>query len=481
MRGVTSDSRDAYWARSAVEVVSLLQSGEITPNELLDSLEDRVSEVDRHVNALPTLCFDRARRAARSCSRMDKRRGPLWGLPVAIKDSVPVAAVRTTYGSRAFAEHVPERSAGLVELIEARGGIVYAKSNTPEFEAGANTFNEVFGATRNPWDVRLSAGGSSGGAAVAVATGMAWLAQGTDFACSLRNPASFNGVVGLRPGPGVVPQGSNGVPFQTLSVAGPIARSVADCGLFLDAMAGHSSQDPLSFDGSGRRYTEAAATPRCPARIAFSADLGITAVEDGVVSICRSAVAALGGEGIDVIETHPDMREAHWAFRTLRALQFATAWAHVLDDHRNELKPEVVWNIEEGLALTAEDIVAAERARAAICARVVEFLAEYEFLLLPTAIVPPFPLEQRYVDRCAGLKFDNYLEWMAIAYAISLTACPAISVPCGLTEEGVPVGLQIIARPRAERALLSFAAFVEEMFGVYLSLPIDPRPIGGDD
>lgn len=462
------------WTRSACAVVELLRRREISPLEALDSLEARINAVDDKVNALPTLCFDRARKAA--AARPDTSTDILCGLPVAIKDSAPVAGVRSTWGARVFADHVPDRSDAVVTTIEAHGGLVYAKSNTPEFEAGANTFNEVFGATRNPWNTDWSAGGSSGGAAVAVATGMAWLAQGADFACSLRNPAAFCGVVGLRPGIGRVPQGPNGVPFQTLTVQGPIARTVADCGLFLDAMCGAASCDPFATaPADAGQFRTAAARPERPARIAFSADLGITPVAASVRKVLDDAVAKLERAGVTPAPVSPDLGAAHGAFRTLRALQFATAWGHLLPAERERIKPDVIWNIEEGQALSAEAIIRAERDRAILRTRVLDVLARHDFLLVPTSIVPPYPLTQRYVAECEGVTFDNYLEWLAIAYVITLTGCPAISVPAGFTPEGQPVGLQIVAAPGREADLLSAAAFVEDLLGAGLQQPMDPR------
>lgn len=465
----------ALWARPATEVVGLLRRREVSPDELMDALEARVGAVDPVVNALPTLCFDRARRAAKARGGMLPAEDVLCGLPVPIKDSIPVAGVRTTFGSRAFADHVPERSDAVVEALECRGALVFAKSNTPEFEAGANTFNEVFGATRNPWNIAWSAGGSSGGAAVAVATGMAWAAQGTDFACSLRNPASFSGVVGLRPSPGVVPMGPNLVPFQTLSVAGPIARTVGDCGLFLDAMATGRVERPCMARPPGRdTYAAAAARPACPERVACSADLGITPVDPAVRAVFARSMGALSRNGISPVEVAPDVGEAHQSFRALRALQFATAWGHLLPAHRDRLKPDVVWNIEEGQKLSGEAIIRADRARAEIRARVLAVLDEHDFLILPTSIVAPYAIDERYVASCDGTAFADYLQWMAIAYVISLTGCPAISVPAGFTDAGQPVGLQIVGKPYAEADLLSFAAAAEGIWGAALSRPITP-------
>lgn len=467
------------WQLDAVKVVELLKSRQLSPGEVLTALEKRVSAVDPLVNALPTLCFERAYERAKSLEKTSSdAKSTLAGLPVAIKDSVPVEDVLTTYGSLVFKDNVPTYSDAVVHKIESRSGLVYAKSNTPEFEAGANTFNEVFGSTRNPWDLSRSAGGSSGGSAVAVATGMAWVAQGTDFACSLRNPAGFNNVVGLRPSIGVVPQGPNNVPFQTLSVSGPIARSVADCGLFLDAMAGADPIDPFSFDSIAGCYLKSAQSPTRPKRIGFSMNMDLVPVDTAVREIVTKAIEKIAKTGVEVVEAHPDMSGAHEAFRTLRALQFATAWGGLLSDHREILKPEVVWNIEEGFKLNAEIIAKAEQKRMRIRRRLLSFFENHEALILPTSIVPPYPLDQRYVSSCDGIEFSNYLEWMATSYAITLTGCPSISIPAGFTQKGLPVGMQIVMPPKSDAKLLSVAAFFEADLGLRLKRPIDP--VGSD-
>jgi len=250
----------------------------------------------------------------------------------------------------------------VVERIEGSGGIAYAKSNTPEFGAGGHTFKAVFGATLNPWDTRLSAAGSSGGAAVALATGMAWLAQGSDMGASLRNPASFNGVVGLRPSPGRVPPGPSENPYATLAVEGPMARDVDDAALFLDALSGFDPRDPLSLEAPATPFATAARRER-PGRVAFSANLGITPIDPEIANICRRAALRFETSGVIVEEAHPDLREAHDVFRTLRAHDFAVGMEGLLRDHRDALKPDVVWNIEKGLALTGADLRRVETAR----------------------------------------------------------------------------------------------------------------------
>ncbi|PSH70142.1 amidase [Phyllobacterium brassicacearum] len=459
----------------AYEVVDLLNRGTVSPFDCLEALEARITAVDGAVNALPTLCFDRARDQARRLMQLPLgNRGRLAGLPVPIKDLTDVAGVRTTYGSTIFAEYIPETSDILVETIEAEGGVIYAKSNTPEFGAGGNTFNEVFGATLNPWNTRLSAAGSSGGAAVALATGTAWVAQGSDLGGSLRNPASFCGVVGLRPSPGRVASNPGAKIDRLLGVKGPMGRSVEDTALLLDAMTGESPADPVSLPRS-EGFLAAARSGWRPARVAFSADLGITPVDPEVASICRTAAARFSEMGVVVEEAHPDLSKAHDTFQVMRGVAFATSYAGLLERHRDKMKPEVVWNIEKGLSYSIADLVRAENDRAAMLRQMNLFFDSYDLLLCPATIVAAYPVGERYVKECAGHTFTNYVEWLAIAYAITLTTSPALSLPCGFTNDGRPVGLQIVGRPRSDGRVLAGARALELILNLRSVTPIDPR------
>jgi amidase len=460
-------------AKTAVDLRGLLQSGEVTPADLLDALEARIAQVDGAVNALPTLCFDRARARA-----TDAARGPLHGLPVAVKDLNAVAGVRTTQGSPIFADHVPEASDHVVERMEASGGIVYAKSNTPEFGAGAQTFNAVFGATRNPWNTALTPAGSSGGAAVALKTGMAWLAHGSDLGGSLRNPASFCGVVGLRPSIGRVPGGPVADPWASLWAQGPMARNVADLALFLDALSGGDGREALSLPAPATPYLAAAQAPQLPRRVAFSPDLGgLTPVDPQVARQCAQAARRLEGLGVIVEEASPDFSGAHECFQTLRALDFVTAHGEKLGVHDALMKPDVIWNIRKGLELTGEQIARALRMRGTIMARARAFFDTYDLLLCPATIVAAYPVEQAYVTECAGVTFETYIDWLAVAYAITLTGHPALSLPCGFTDAGLPVGLQMVGRWQDEAGLLSHAAALEAELALD-ARPIDPRGPG---
>jgi amidase len=462
---------------TACEVVDQLNAGEVTPLDLLDALEARIAEVDGQVNALPTLCFDRARSHAKKLMEKPARqRGLLAGLPVPIKDLTNVAGVLTTQGSPIYKDTIPPRSDILVEQLEQNGAVIYAKSNTPEFGAGANTFNEVFGPTRNPWDLSRSAAGSSGGAAAALATGTAWLAHGSDMGGSLRNPASFCGVVGMRPSIGRVAHTPVAKIDRNLGVQGPMARNVEDLALLLDAMSGEHPADPLSLPALPVSFRSAARSGSKPKRVAYSRDLGITPVDPEVAAITEKAARRFAEAGAIVEEAHPDLREAHECFHVLRAFDFAVSKAALLRDKRDLLKPEVIWNIEQGLKLTVDDLTRAEAQRVAMTARTLEFFKTYDLLLTPATIVAPFPLENRYVAECAGKKFDNYVEWLGIVYAITLVCCPALSLPCGFTASGLPVGLQMVGPPRGEAQLLAGAKTLEDILGLRGTTPIDPRP-----
>lgn len=471
---------DQLMRLSAVDAATALTRGDVSPVEMVDAAAARIAAVDGAVNALPTLCLDRARDHAKRIMAGNgrPRGGHAWlgGLPLAIKDLNEVAGVRTTFGSPIFADNVPDASDATTETLEARGGIVIAKSNTPEFGAGAQTFNEVFGVTRNPWNTGMTCGGSSGGAAVALATGMVWLAQGSDLGGSLRTPASFCSVVGLRPSPGTVPHGPGTLPFDDLSVDGPMGRTVADVALMLDAMAGPHPADPLSRPLPATPYLKAAQSVRAPKRVAFTPDLGLWPVDPEVRRLTEAAARRMQDLGTAVEEATPDLSGAAETFQVLRAVGFAAKLAPLIDRHRDRLKPDVVWNIERGLALTGEQVGRALARRGELFHRMRAFFQRYDLLLCPTAIVPPFPVEQRYVDHVGDHRFDNYIDWIGITYALTLTSCPVLSLPCGFTASGLPVGLQVIGPPRGEAALLSAAAALEEVLGLADLTPIDPRP-----
>ena len=463
---------------TATQAVARLHAGEVTPLELVAASLARIDEVDGTVNALPTVVADRARAHAQrlvadSGSSID--RPLLGGLPLAIKDLTDVAGVRTTRGSTLFTDRVPATSDIVVQRVERNGGIVVAKSNTPEFGNGANTVNEVFGTTRNPWDTSRSPGGSSGGAAVALKTGQVWLAQGTDVGGSLRTPASFNGVVGLRPSPGRVAQGPGANPFDDAGVSGPMARTVGDVALFLDAMVGRDPRDPTSLAAPGRSYSAVVAAAVPPARVAFTPDLGgYTTVDPEVAAICRAAAARLAGLGTLVEETAPDVSGLHAAYHLLRG-RLQADFGHGLGQRLAETNDDVQWNVRYGQALSGAELARGRRLRGELHARWLEFLADWDLLAMPAAIVPPPPVEVLALDEYGGMAFETYIDWVKVTFLATTVASPALVVPVGFTSTGLPVGLQLVGPPQREDVVLAAGAVLEAELALDLR-PIDPRP-----
>ncbi len=475
-----TDELHKLTARKAVE---LLRKREVSPLELVDAAIARIEATDGALNALPTRCLDRARDRATRITKdnADRESRPTWlgGLPIAVKDLNDVAGVRTTYGSPLFADHVPDRSDVMVETLEANGAIVIGKANTPEFGHGANTFNQVFGETRNPWNTAMTCGGSSGGSAVAVAAGQVWLATGSDLGCSLRTPAAFCSIVGLRPSPGRVARAPTRLPFDTLWVQGPMARSVGDAALMLDAMAGENPADPLSIAAPSRPFVNAVDNPRSPTRVAYSPDLGgLVPVARDVADICAQAAERLQQLGWTVDEACPDLHDARDIFHVLRANQFVGDLAEIIERHRDKVRPEVVWNLEQGEARKVSDLAAAERARGRLYQRATEFFQTYDLLITPATIVAPFDVKIRAIDKVDGHTFENYFDWYTIAYAITATSLPALALPCGFTSTGLPIGLQVVGPPRGEAFLLGASGLMENLYGIAGRLPIDPRSPG---
>ena len=459
---------------SAVDVVAMLKKRDISPLDLLEAVEQRIDAVDGATNALPTLCFDRARKSVTETDAAKLQQTPLAGMPVAIKDLSDVAGVRTTRGSMIYADHIPKESDIMVEHIESQGGVIYAKSNTPEFGTGGNTYNKVLGTTRNPWNQEMSVAGSSGGAAAALATGTAWLAQGSDMGGSLRNPASFCGVVGLRPSFGRVAATPGGLPFDTLSTNGPMARNVGDLALFFDAMIGHNPLDPMSLPAPVRSFSAAVREADLPEKVAFSLGLGITPVDPEVARVITNAVEQLERSGVVVEEASPDFRDVHQIFHVLRAFSYASGYGDLLGEHGGVLNQDVVWNTRQGLELGVQDLIDAEARRSALIARVSQFFQEYDLILCPATIVPPYSLENRFVESCDGHQFDSYFQWLSIAYSFTTAACPAMCIPCGFTSTGLPVGLQIAAANKNEAAIFSAAGAFESILGMDKITPINP-------
>lgn len=453
---------------TATEAVALLRAGRVSPLELIDAAAARIEAVDGAINALPIRFLDAAREDARRFKTEDADRdrpGWLGGLPMAIKDYNDVRGQKTTCGSPIYATNVAAEDDLTVATMRASGAIPIAKSNVPEF-AGANTFNPLWGATRNPWNLDMTAGGSSGGAAAALASRQVWLANGSCLGGSLRIPASFCGIVGLRPSPGVVPRGAGLPSFDTLWVDGPLGRTVADVALLLDAQAASSPRDPLSRPPPASSFATMQDRRRPPRRVGFSADLGLASVDPEVAAICRAAALRFAEAGAIVDEECPDFGDAIETFQTQRAILIAAVRGDLLDSDRHRLGAHIVWNIEKGRALTAEQVIRAERDRPALFHRVANFFERHDVLALPTVAVPPFPVSQPYPTEIGGEALASYIDWMFLTFVITLTGCPAISIPCGFTSAGLPVGLQLVGRPQGDGALLGQARVLEDILGV---------------
>lgn len=465
-------------ALSAVEAVRLLRRGEITPLDLIDAAEARTRAVDGAINALPIHCFDQARDAAASLNPLTARREAGWlaGLPIAVKDLSDVEGVRTTMGgSPIFKDRIATSSSYEVRNLLANGALPVAKATSPEFGFNATTYSQLFGYTRNPWNTALSTAGSSGGSAAALATGEVWLATGSDLGASIRAPAAFCGVVGLRPGPGLVPRGPATYSSTLLPVNGPMARSVADVALMLDAMVGHQPGDPLSFPPAVPSYQTDLDQDPARLRVGVSTDLGITRCDGEIAGLIRNAGRIFEGMGADVDEGCPDFAGAIEIFHTIRGTGHIAGMGKLIESHRELLTPEILWSVETARKHDADAIATAERERSALYARVAAFFETYDLLICPSTVVPPFPVEWTTVREHEGHVFERYIDWIAITFAITLTGCPAISVPCGFTAEGLPVGVQIVGRPRGEHALLQAAAAFERAAALGRLTPIDPR------
>jgi amidase len=455
----------------ARKLARLLRTRKLSAAELMKAYIAQVERVNPAVNAIVTF---RPEEALAEAKKLDARRarartagsfGPLAGLPIAYKDMIVTRGIRTTFGSPIYADNVPTEDHVIVERLKAAGAITLGKTNTPEFAAGSQTFNPIFGATRNPYDLSKTCGGSSGGAAVAVACGMLPFADGSDLGGSLRNPGNFNNVVGLRTTPGRVPVYPTNDAWATLSVLGPIARSADDAALLLSAMAGPDIRAPLSISEGGERFAKPLARDFKGVRVAWSKDLGGLPMDPRVTKVLESRRKVFAALGCAVEEAHPDLSGADEVFHVLRALSFAQRYGPLMKQHRAKMKETVVWNVEEGLKLDPARIGAALTLRSDLYRRMREFMDRYDFLLLPVNQVPPFPVDQPYVTQIAGVALGNYIDWMKSAYYITVTSHPAISVPAGFTDDDtpLPVGLQIVGHYRDDLGVLQLAhAFEQE-------------------
>ena len=458
--------------KTARDIVKLLQTKAISPQELLDIVFARTAEVEPHINAIPTLCPERARVAASGLADDTM----LAGLPIAVKDLTVVAGVRTTFGTRGYADFVPDQTDPLIERLEERGAIVIGKSNTPEMGAGGNTFNDVFGATRNPWNTAMNAGGSSGGAAAALATGEVWLAHGSDLGGSLRTPAAYCGVVGLRPSPGRAGGGSVDNVFGIEGVQGPMARNVRDCALFLDAMSGFDPRQPISLEPPASPFLAATETGLKPSKIAYSPHHdGVGEVEPEIDQILRAALTKLE-PSVAIEEACPHLPDLDRIYTILRAVAWAAGAGRQPEHIQQHFKAALKENIALATSYSIDDIVDAITGRSVIYHAMCHFLGEFDLLASPVVGLEPGPVEIEYPQSVNGVATRNYLDWLRYSFLATTAGLPALSLPVGFTKSGMPVGIQLIGPARGEAKLLAMAAYIEDRLGIAGQVPINPRP-----
>ena len=449
----------------AAELARLIAGREVSAVEVMRAHLARIAKVNPRLNAIVTLLPEEelladAEKADRAVAAGGPL-GPLHGLPVAHKDLTLTRGIRTTFGSPIFADFVPDEDALIVERLRAAGAITIGKTNTPEFGAGSQTFNQVFGPTRNPWDESRTCGGSSGGAAAALAAGMVPIADGSDYGGSLRNPASFCGVVGLRPSPGRVPVWPDATPWFPVPVQGPMARNASDVALMLSAIAGPDPRALLSLPEPGEVFRRRLGRDFRGVRVAWSADLAGIPFDPAVPAALAPARRVLETLGCEIEDAQPDFEGAALAFDRWRAWFFELNWGPLLDRHRKAMKETVIWNIEQGRALGAPALAEATRCWTALLGRMRDFFDRYQFLVLPVSQVPPFDVSVEYPTEIAGVPMRSYTQWMASCAWVSLLGSPAISIPAGSTPEGLPVGLQIVGPPKDDFGVLQLANAIE--------------------
>ncbi len=462
--------------QSAKKLARLIRTRKVSAVEVMKAHIAQIERVNPKVNAIVTFLPEAALKEAKKVdAKLAKggEVGPLAGLPIAYKDMIATKGIRTTFGSPIYKDNVPDADHLLVERLKAAGAITIGKTNTPEFAAGSQTFNKVFGATPNPYDLTKTCGGSSGGAAVAVACGMLPFADGSDLGASLRNPGNFCNVVGFRPTPGRTTYYPTSDAWATLSVIGPIARSVEDTAFFFSAMAGPDLRSPISIVEPGTVFAKPLKRNFKKVRIAWSKTLGGLPVDHRITAVLEKQRKVFESLGCIVEEAEPDLSGSDEAFHVLRAVGFVQKYGPLLEKQRSQLKDTVVWNIEEGMKLDGPRIARAQALRSDVYRRMREFMDRYEFLLLPVNQVVPFPITQAYVDEINGVKLANYIDWMKTCYYITVTSHPAISVPAGFTEDSpaLPVGLQIVGRFRDDFGVLQLAHAFEERTQVALQRP----------
>ncbi len=452
----------------AVEARRLIGEGTLSPVELLDSCIARVEAVDPAVNAMVATCYPRARSEAKAAEHAVARGetlGPLHGLPLGVKDLNLTAGLRTTFGSLIYQDYIPDRDEGMIAALRGAGAIVIGKTNTPEFGAGANTVNKVYGATRNPFDRALTCAGSSGGSAVALATGMTPLCTGSDTGGSLRTPAAFCGVTSIRTTPGVVASDTRAVGLTTFGVQGPMARNIPDAALMLSAMAGFGALDPLSAPVDGSAFANVAEADLATLRVAVSGDLGFAQIDQSIRKTFRARTAKFRSLFKECTEEAPNLQGASEVFWILRGVTFLANHQERYEKHRDLLGENVRGNIEDAAKMTAREIGWANAEQTRLYRGFQRFFDDADLLICPAAAVPPFPVEQLYCAEIDGVKLPNYISWLDITSAITLTGHPVAVIPCGRDPAGTPFGLQIIGpRRHSDAAVIAAAAALESAF-----------------
>ncbi|MEE4605250.1 MAG: amidase [Desulfobacteraceae bacterium] len=460
---------------TATEMVQQIRDKQLSCREVMAAHLNQIERVNPIVNAIVTRipaeqALARAD-AADEALAQGKAIGPLHGLPIAHKDLVPTKDMRTTFGSPIYKDFVPDHDGLIVERLKKAGAITIGKTNTPEFGAGSQTFNQVFGETLNPYDTTKTCGGSSGGAAVSLACGMLPLADGSDTGGSLRNPGNFCNIVGFRTSPGRVPIWPNPVAWYPISVQGPMARTVQDAALMLSAIAGPDPRSPIAIAEPGSVFSGSLERDFKGVKIAWSKNLGDLPVDPRVTQVLENQQCVLHDLGCIVEAGQPDFSGADDIFKVWRAWRFELRYTELLKDHRKLIKDTVVWNTEQGQKLTGPQLGRAEVRRTELYHRVREFMENYEFLICPVNQVPPFDIKQPYVEEIDGVKMETYIDWMKSCYYITVTGLPAISVPCGFTPEGLPVGMQIVGRHNADFSVLQLAHAFEKATGFWKQHP----------
>jgi amidase len=449
----------------ATELARMIREKEVSCLEVMQAHLAQIERTNPTLNAIVTLLPERGIEGAKAADAAVARKeplGPLHGLPIAHKDLRPTKGIRTTQGSPIYADHVPDEDALIVERLRGAGAITIGKTNTPEFGAGSQTFNPVFGATLNPYDPSKTCGGSSGGAAVALAAGMLPIADGSDTGGSLRNPASFCNVVGFRNAPGRVPAYPSTMGWWPISVQGPMARTVRDTALMLSTMAGPDARSPIAIREPGEVFRRPLQRNFRGVRIAWSPDLGGLPVDKRVLKVLESRRAVFAELGCQVVEGCPDFADADEIFQVMRAWHMESRFTDLIAKHRDQIKDTVIWNTEQGQKLTGPQIARAEIKRTALYHRVRTFMETHEFLVCTTNQVPPFDVKQPYVTEINGVKLPTYIDWMKACWYITITGHPAISVPAGFTDDGLPVGIQIVGRHQDDFGVLQLAHAFEQ-------------------